>query len=85
MPKKSRGEAEVGNVPSRQVQRVGNPNKVRVHETPYGEPGKVGVTKWKGPAGGRDAGPPAEKEPGKSRGPGVGIPADPRGIEKNRR
>jgi len=69
MPKKSRGEAGVGDIPSGQVQRRGNPSKGRLHEGGYGEPGKVGMTKWRGPAGGRDAKPPAEKEPGKSRGP----------------
>lgn len=81
--KSTKSEAGVGNIPSKQVQRSGSPNKVRLHESGYGEPASEGRTKWRGVEGGRDA--VGEKEPGKSRGPEGGIPADPGGIEKNRR
>ena len=68
--KSSKAVAPISVEGSRIGQRGGNPGKVRLHETVAGEPAKVGQTKWRGPAGGRDPEPPSEKEPGKSRGPG---------------
>lgn len=86
MAKKStKSEASVGNIPTRQVQKAGNPGKGRLHEGSYGEPARSGVTKWRGPAGGRDAEPPGEKEPGKSRGPGAVEPLNPGGKARDRR
>ena len=66
MPKKSRGEANIGNIPSGQVQRVGNVRKLPLMDgaAGRGEVRDLGNRKWN--KEGRDN-PNTEKEAGKSR------------------
>jgi len=67
MSRKSRGEANVGNIPIREVQRIGNPGKPGKHDGPAGsgEDRDLGNRKWN--KEGRDNA-KVEKEGGKSRG-----------------
>lgn len=66
MPRKSQGSAPVPD-PGGPAGRGGNPKRARLHEGPAGA-GAVKGSKFAKEA--RDAAPPSEKEPGKSRGPG---------------
>ena len=68
MPRKSRGGANIGNIPVREVQRIGNIRKLPLMDGVAGS-GKdrdLGNRKWN--KEGRDS--VGEKEPGKSRGAG---------------
>jgi hypothetical protein len=82
----TKADAPIGNIPAQQAQRSGTPGKPGHHEGPAGEAARMVESKWQGASGGRDPLPPAEKEPGKSRGPEAGgMPADPSGIDLNKR